>query len=249
MPVAYSGIHERQKGVRDRHENDPRSASASWPPLSYGIVPSLVRAGNRRGKYFPFQHSSLPPTLSLSLYLYLPFFLYVLVYVYMSVYTDVYVCNSRHFAHVLFSLCARRHEKGLTPCSCEFLARLYSTVPIHSRWFFLLFHFFFCVILAYFTVIVDALRAHAHSRAEICRGILFSRIRLGILLECALNANYRGWCRARKRRFCTVIVLFFFFFFFNRILYINVAFSLKTWDTRARLLHRAYEGVSYYGCS
>lgn len=24
MPVAYSGIHERQKGVRDRHENDPR---------------------------------------------------------------------------------------------------------------------------------------------------------------------------------------------------------------------------------
>lgn len=108
--------------------------------------------------------------------------------------------------------------------------------------------FFFCVILAYFTVIVDALRAHAHSRAEICQGILFSRIRLGILLECALNANYRGWCRARKRRFCTVIVLFCFFFF-NRILYINVAFSLKTWDTRARLLHRAYEGVSYYGYS
>lgn len=47
---------ERQKGVRDRHENDSSpSASASWPLLSYdGIALPSARTGNRRGKYFPF---------------------------------------------------------------------------------------------------------------------------------------------------------------------------------------------------
>lgn len=35
----------------------------------------------------------------------------------------VCVCSKRYFAHVLFSLCTRRHEKGLMPYSCQSLAR------------------------------------------------------------------------------------------------------------------------------
>lgn len=33
------------------------------------------------------------------------------------------MCSKRYFAHVLFSLCTRRHEKGLMPYSCQSLAR------------------------------------------------------------------------------------------------------------------------------
>lgn len=57
MPVAYPDAHERQKGARDRHENDLLCRVHPLTDLYYHMV--LLRQlerENRRGKYFPFQH-------------------------------------------------------------------------------------------------------------------------------------------------------------------------------------------------
>lgn len=126
MPVAYAGAHERQKGARDRHENDLLCRVHPPGDLCYHMVLLLqVERENRRGKYFPFQHLYVlsPRRRSLVSLTRSCDVVHVSTYIYMYIYMRVCVCSKRYFAHVLFSLCTRRHEKGLMPYSCQSLAR------------------------------------------------------------------------------------------------------------------------------
>lgn len=110
---------ERQKGVRDRHENDPRRVH---PPadLCYHMVLRYHRPEREIDveNISPFNTSLFAPSFSFS-----PLFFALLVWCRGYKYIRGYALRSRHFTHVLFSLCTPRHEKGLMPCSRQLLAK------------------------------------------------------------------------------------------------------------------------------